>query len=113
MSYEYESYNNLNQLKKIDPKLADELVWYAWNKEWKNENLMVFPNGVEFAKYELEDGWYVGIGLKKENTDYRGAPNPFNYMDYERLANDLIESWDRSLHYESNEGKIVLTSYRF
>ena len=53
MSYEYESYNNLNQLKKIDPKLADELVWYAWNKEWKNENLMVFPNGVEFAKYEL------------------------------------------------------------
>ena len=31
MSYKYESYDNLEELKKVDPKLADELVWYAWS----------------------------------------------------------------------------------
>lgn len=64
MSYEYESYDNLNELKKVDQKLADELIWYAWNENWRNEDFLVFPNEIEFAKYELEDGWYEGLGLE-------------------------------------------------
>ena len=48
-----------------------------------------------------------------QGTEYRGAVNPFNYIDYKRLADDLIKNWDRSLYYESDEGKIVRTSYGF
>lgn len=114
MSYEYENYDNLEELKKVDPKLANELSWYAWSKDWKNEDFLVFPNKVEFAKYELEDGWYEGLGLEVvQGTEYKGAVNPFNYIDYKRLADDLIKNWDRSLYYASDEGKIVRTSYGF
>lgn len=94
MSYRYEIYDNLEELKKADEKLADELVRYAWSEEWKNEDFVVFPNEVEFAKYE-------------------GAVNLFNYIDYKRLADDLIKDWDRSLYYASDEGKVVRTSYGF
>ena len=114
MSYEYENYDNLEQLEKVDSKLANELSLYAWSEDWKNEDFLVFPNEVEFAKYELEDGWYEGLGLEVvQGTEYRGAVNPFNYIDYKRLADDLIKNWDRSLYYESDEGKIVRTSYGF
>lgn len=114
MSYKYESYDNLNELKKVDQKLADELIWYAWNENWRNEDFLVFPNEIEFAKYELEDGWYEGLGLEVvQGTKYKGAVNPFNYIDYKRLADDLIKDWDKSLYYESSEGKIVRTSYGF
>lgn len=64
MSYEYESYDNLNELKKVDSKLANELIQYSWTENWKDEYFLVFPNKVEFAKYELEDGWYEGLGLE-------------------------------------------------
>lgn len=114
MSYEYENYDNLEQLEKVDPKLANELSWYAWSEDWKNEDFLVFPNEVEFAKYELEDGAYEELGLEVvQGTEYEGAVNPFNYIDYKRLADDLIKNWDRSLYYESDEGKIVRTSYGF
>ncbi|MBE5068039.1 hypothetical protein INF23_10785 [Ligilactobacillus salivarius] len=114
MSYEYESYDNLNELKKVDSKLANELIQYSWTENWKDEYFLVFPNKVEFAKYELEDGWYEGLGLEVvQGTKYKGAVNPFNYIDYKRLADDLIKDWDRSLNYASNEGKIVRTSYGF
>ena len=114
MSYKYESYDNLNELKKVDQKLADELAWYAWYEDWKNEDFLVFPNKVEFAKYELEDGWYEGLGLEVvQGTKCKGAVNPFNYIDYKSLADDLIKDWDRALYYESSEGKIVRTSYGF
>ena len=114
MSYEYENYDNLEQLEKVDSKLANELVRYSWSKDWENEDFLVFPNEVEFAKYELEDGWYEGLGLEVvQGTEYRGAVNPFNYIDYKRLADDLIKNWDRSLYYASDEGKIVRTSYGF
>ena len=84
------------------------------SEDWKNEYFLVFPNKVEFAKYELEDGWYEGLGLEVvQGTEYKGAVNPFNYIDYKRLADDLIKNWDRSLYYESDEGKIVRTSYGF
>lgn len=113
MSYRYEIYDNLAELKKADEKLADELVRYSWSEEWRNEDFMVFPNKVEFAKFELEDGWYEEIGLVIKGTNYNGTVNPFNYIDYKGLADDLIKDWDNSLYYASDEGKIVRTSYGF
>lgn len=114
MSYEYERYDNLAELKKVDTKLADELIWYAWNKDWQNEDFLIFPNEVEFAKYELEDGLYEELGLEVvQGSKCEGVVNPFNYIDYKGLADDLIKDWDRSLYYASDEGKIVRTSYGF
>lgn len=114
MSYEYEIYDNLDQLKKVDQKLADELIKYSWSEDWKNEDFIVFPNEIEFAKFELEDGWYEELGLViKKGISYKGAVNPFNYINYKKLGDDLIKEWDSSLYYASDEGKIVRTSYGF
>ena len=41
MSYEYESYDNLNELKKVDSKLANELIQYSWTENWKDEYFSV------------------------------------------------------------------------
>lgn len=106
-SYKYESYDNLNELKKVDSKLANELIQYSWTENWKDEYFLVFPNKVEFAKYEMEEG--LGI----EIIDWGGEINPLEYIDFKRLADDIIKSWDNSLCYVSDEGKIVRTSYGF
>lgn len=42
--------------------------------------------------------------------DFRGAPNPMDYIDMERFGNALTSSWDDSCHYQFSDDSIVTTS---
>ena len=95
MSYEYENYDNLEELKKVDPKLANELKQRSWKED---KEIMVFPNKSEFAKFKV-DFWL-------EVIDWGSIVDPLKYIDFNRLADDLIKK-DSSLYYTSDDGRII------
>lgn len=105
------TYNNFKEFKKENEKLANELIDKKDKGEWQNEQIHLHDNQIEFAEYEVLDGWYSGI-IGNINTDFKGAPNLFDYIDYESLSDELIRNWDESINYYSNNtGKIVVTTY--
>ena len=103
MNYVFEKYANLDQLKKADPKLADELAKNSLNEGGRIQGFMVFPNKVEFAKHEVD--------FRLEIIDWGNGVDPLEYIDFAKLADALIEEWNSPVYYISNEGKIVRKSY--
>ncbi len=107
MDYEYTRYENFEGLKKNEPKLAKLLLNEVDKGEWMNEELYVYPDIEEFAKYELSEGWYCDHNF---DDDYNGAPNPFDYIDMKAFGAALERRWDESCNIDI-DGKIVTTGY--
>ena len=104
MNYIFEKYANLDQLKKADSKLADELAKNSLNEGGRIQGFMVFPNKVEFAKHEVD--------FRLEIIDWGSSGvDPLEYIDFAKLADDLITDWNSPVYYVSDEGKIVRRSY--
>lgn len=104
----YKIFDNLKQLEKSYPKLSTELLQNFDMGDWVNDHLFIYNSIEDFAKYELAEGWYAD---KINNTDYNGAPDPFDYIDMTEFGNALKETWDNSLYFESKTGKIIATNY--
>lgn len=104
----YKIFDNLKQLEKSYPKLSTELLQNFDMGDWVNEQLFIYNNIEDFARYELTEGWYAD---KFNDTDCNGAPDPFDYIDMTEFGNALKESWDNSLYFESKTGKIIATNY--
>ena len=103
MDYVFEKYANLDQLKKADPKLADELAKKFLNEGERIQGFMVFSNKVEFAKHEVD--------FRLEVIDWGSGVDPLEYIDFAKLADDLITEWNSPVYYVSDKGKIVRRSY--
>ena len=92
MNYESTVYDNLNELEKVEPKLAQGLIEYEESfgkyksKEWRTMAIEVYPTREDFAKGQGED---------------------------EDLADDLIEEIDEMYNFESTDGRVVHTDGAF
>lgn len=92
MNYESTVYDNLNELKKADPKLAQDLIEYEErfgkykSKEWRKMAIEVYSTREDFAKGQDED---------------------------EDLADDLIQELNEMYNYESLDGRVVHTDGAF
>lgn len=107
MDYEYTYYENFEELKEAEPELAKKLLAQVDKGEWMNEGLCIYPDDWEFARYELSEGWYCDCNFDR---DYNGAPNPFDYIDMDKFARALVNSWDDSCHVEIGD-TIITTGY--
>ena len=76
--------------------------------EWMNDQLTVYPDVVEYAIYELTDGWYHNHDL---GGDFNGAPNPIDYIDLDALGVDLVDTGDSTCCQLLPNGKVVTTNY--
>ncbi|QYG30012.1 hypothetical protein K0O13_07850 [Mammaliicoccus sciuri] len=104
-------YQDFKELEKDNKKLATELLKEKGKGEWQQEEIYYHNNIVDFTEYEVFEGWYSEL-FGNMMTDFNGAPNLFEYIDYEKLGKDLIRAWDNSINYYNEEtGKIVGTSY--
>lgn len=92
MSYESTVYDNLSELEKVDPKLAQDLIEYKESfgkyrsQEWETMAIEVYPTREDFAKGQGED---------------------------EDLADDLIEELDEMYNFESPDGRVIHTDGAF
>ena len=92
MSYESTVYDNLSELEKVDPKLAQDLIEHEESfgkyssQEWRTMAIEVFPTREDFAKGQDED---------------------------EDLADDLIEEIDEMYNFESPDGRVIHTDGAF
>lgn len=92
MNYDSTVYADLIELKKTDPKLAQDLIEYEEsfgkykNKEWRKMAIEVYPTREDFAKGQDED---------------------------EDLADDLMQELDEMYNYESLDGRVVHTDGAF
>lgn len=100
-----ECYENYNALEEAEPKLAEELdTKFDTNNDWVEDEIYVYPNRIEWAENELNDGWY---GDMFGDMDFRGAPNPLDFIDMERFSQVLIDTVDPSTTYECSDGRVV------
>lgn len=108
--YEIKTYENLEELREENEELVERLLEEFDEGDWSDNQLYVYPSLEDFAKYEVEEGWYSGA-IKE---DYNGAPDLLDYIDYESLGNALKDSWDDSCYYYDEETDyVVSTAYGF
>ena len=92
MNYESTVYDNLNELEKVEPKLAQDLIEYEEsfgkysNQEWRTMAIEVYPTREDFAKDQAGD---------------------------EDLADDLMQELDEMYNYEGLDGRVVHTDGAF
>ena len=108
--YEIKTYENLEELREENEELVERLLEEFDEGDWSDNQIYVYQSLEDFAKYEVEEGWYSGT-IKE---DYNGAPDLFDYIDYESLGNALKDSWDDSCYYYDEESDcVVSTAYGF
>ena len=56
-------YQNLDELKKDFPKIADELVEEFDGGEWTGQPICLYDDRSDFARHEIENGAYTGFVL--------------------------------------------------
>lgn len=112
MNYEQEIFDNYQALAAKHPSIASKLLEEFGEGEWQDSELCWYPNEEDFAMYEVEDGWYSTFQLN-QYTDFNGAPNLLNFLDFKSLGSALVETWDNSCHFEANDGEIVSTEVGF
>ncbi len=108
MNLEYESriYENLSKLKEDFPEIAEEMITMYGTGEWVNEELEMFPSLEDFAVYEIQEGWYsTSVGA----FDFRGAPDPLNYINLTAFGEALEASWDDNMNVNI-DGYVIRTS---
>lgn len=104
----FDSYDNFDAFMQAHPDIAAELLDSVDEGEWQNNELYFYPSLEDYAEYELTEGWYIDLRL--DDFDFRGAPNPLDYIDLESFGNALLESGDESMQWTDGE-VVVTTSY--
>lgn len=102
------TYENFSEFQNDYPEVAAQLLDEVDEGEWMDNELYVYPSLEDYAEYELTEGWYIDLGL--DRMDFRGAPNPMDYIDLKAFGNALWDNWDGSTTW-SNGDIVVDTSY--
>ena len=101
-------FKNFEELKNIIVILLVN-CWKKRGGEWLENEIYYHKDKEDFAQYEVTDGWYSSI--IDINANFNGAPDLFDYIDYEGLAEDLTQNWDVSINYLSSNNEVLTTSY--
>lgn len=115
MNYNYTGYDNFDELMDCDSQTANLLLKELdldesdiGKETWTHDYLCVYPTLEDYALYELTDGWYIDYNF---DGDFRGVPNPLEYIDLADFGDDLISEGDASIVRLLPNGKVVTTVY--
>jgi len=108
MNSEYGTwFDNYEEFATTYPEIAAALLDEVGEGDWQDEELYYYDSIEDFANYELCEGWYADLDL---NRDFRGAPNPLNYIDLQALGEALLNTGDSSVQW-TDWNCVVTTSY--
>lgn len=106
--YEMTTYENFSEFQNDYPEVAAQLLEEVDEGEWMDEEIYYYFSLEDYAEYELTEGVYIDLRL--DRMDFRGAPNPMDYIDLKALGNALWNSWDSSYTW-SNGDCVVATQF--
>lgn len=104
-------YENFKDMKDNNPELAENLLNMVGQGDWQNYQLVCYEDAGEYAEHEVSDGWYAQLELNEWST-FDGAPNLYNYIDFDSLGVDLLNSADESMVIDLDDC-IITTDYGF
>ena len=104
-------YENFKDMKNSNPELAERLLDTVGEGDWQDYQLVCYEDSSEYAKYEVSDGWYAQLELN-EWSSFDGAPNLYDYIDFDSLGEDLLNSVDESEVVDLDDC-IITTNYGF
>lgn len=119
MNYDYDcdGYESFDKLRKKDKQTAELLLAELGldtasvdelnDLGWTHDYLCVYPTLEDYALYELTDGWYTDYNF---DGDFRGAPNPMDWIDLDGFGQRLIDLGDQNVTLALPNGKVVTTS---
>lgn len=126
MDYQEEILDNYQELAAKHPKAAAELLDKFGEGKWQEYALCWYPSEEEFAKFEVEEGWYRDVDLSDveltQSSDFVKTPNLLdfinlpdlrNFIDFKSFGKALMETWDDPDKYETTDGEIVTSSWGF
>lgn len=86
----------------------EEIEAFLKSQDYDGE-IRIFPDAEDFAYYEVYDGWYSGlINDELKKIDYNGAPDLFDFINFESLGYALENRMDDSIYLKLNEDGTVL-----
>lgn len=104
-------YKNFKDMKDKNPELAEHLLNTVDEGDWQDYPLVCYEDSSEYAKHEVSDGWYADLGLN-EYSDFNGAPNLYDYIDFDNLGEDLLNNADESEVVDLDDC-VITTDYGF
>lgn len=114
LEYKYDTFEDFNDLKAAKPKLADILISEFYDGDWQGEDIYVYPDVKTFGMAEVMDGCYQILThsayhyLKNSNM-----PNFLEYINFKKLGEDLVESYDEKYVFVTKSGIVVHTQVGF
>lgn len=86
----------------ISSKLLAHIEKRQCDWKWKNSKIISFPTFSDFAKFKVQ------------GTVLLHLPYLNNYIDYNRLGQDLVKQEDETICYFDEEtNKIIVTTFNF
>lgn len=108
--YSYEHFKNLEELNKKYPKVAKRLLEFTVipDGEWTEDEIFLYHSPEDFAKYEVEDGWFSNSIAENIRPH---LPHLNDHINFTTLAEDFMRSWDETQHYYAEEvGYVLITN---
>ena len=108
----WDSFDDFYAFMSAHPEIATKLLNDVGEGEWQNQELYYYPSLEDYAEYELTEGWYIDLNL--DDFDFRGAPNPLDYIDFSSFGEALINSGDESVtwcDWDTDDKAVVTTGY--
>lgn len=102
--YTVQIYENIEELKEINENLVEKITNVFNEETLKESEIFIYPTLEDFAKYEVEDGFYIEIIDK----DYDEAYDLLECINYVALGEKLKQKWDKDSHYYDEETDTVI-----
>ena len=107
--YTYQLYWNIEELKEINEKLAEQITNVFDEKTLtENVSIIIYPTLEDYAKYEVEDGCYLEIIDKDCNEAY----DLLECINYVALGEKLRKKWNKdSYYYNEDTDAVIFINY--
>ena len=107
-----ETFDNFEEFAEDHPQLAQELLRKVEKGDWQKNEINYYEDVSDFADYQICKGVYADI-LNRDlsDTDYRGKPSLYNYIDLDSLGSDLLHDYDKSRTFVTGDYEVIETKY--
>lgn len=114
LEYDYDSFWGFEELKAAKPKIAEILTNKFGGGDWQEQEIYVYADVKVFGMSELMDGIYQSLThTAYQHLKNSTVPNFLEYINFNKLGQDLVESYGEKYVFVTKSGIVVQTHVGF